>query len=106
MNTDVILYSSSKDELKGIIAETLKEELKMFFKKDTTPDNRMLTRKEVSKMLGVSLPTLNSWTKEGIVPAVRINSSVRYRMAEVESAMKDIKSIKYLRGRTIKNVQL
>ena len=106
MSADIILYSSSKDDLKSLISETIKEELKMFFKKENEPDNRMLTRKEVSAMLGVSLVTLSNWVKEGIVPAVRLNSSVRFRMADIESAMKEIKSIKYLRGRTIKNVQL
>ena len=106
MNAEIILHSTSKSELKDLIAETFKEQLTSFFKKDNEPDNRLLTRKEVSAMLGISLVTLSSWTKEGIIPAVRLNSSVRYRVSDIETAMQDVKSIKYLRGRTTKNVQL
>jgi len=100
MAKEILLYTSSS-EIKDLIAETLKEQLTSFFKKDKEPDNRLLTRTEVSKMLGISLPTLHQWTKEGIVPAVRLNSSVRYRMSDVESAMKEVQSLKYMRGRTI-----
>jgi len=100
-----ILFYSSPDELKGLIAETVKEQLTSFFKKDNEPDNRLLTRKDVAKTLGISLVTLNSWTKEGIIPAVRLNSSVRYRFSDIESAIQEIKNVKYSRGRTIKNVQ-
>ena len=106
MMPEIILTSTTKSELKGLIAETLKEELSMFFKKSNEPNNRMLTRKEVAKTLGISLVTLNSYTKEGIIPAVRIGSNVRYRSSEIESAMQDIRSIRYSRGQTIKNVQL
>ena len=105
MSANIILHSSLKSELKGLIAETIKEELATFFKKSNEPDNRLLNRKTVSTMLGVSLVTLNTWTKEGVIPAVRLNSAVRYRLADIESAMKDIRSIKYMRGRTINNVQ-
>jgi len=100
----IFVEIQSKSELQDLIAETLREQLISFFKKDKEPDNRLLTRKQVAERLGISLPTLNLWTKEGIVPAVRLNSSVRYRMSDVESAMKDVKSIKHMRGRTINNL--
>jgi excisionase family DNA binding protein len=102
-NGDVILHSTTKSDLKTLIAETFKEELTTFFSKDKKSDDRLLTRKQVAERLGISLPTLNLWTKEGIVPAVRLNSSVRYRMADVEAAMKDVKGVKHMRGRTINN---
>ena len=48
-------------------------------------------------MLGISLPTLHTWTKEGVIPGVRIGNTVRYRSEEIQAAMKDIRSIKYSR---------
>lgn len=97
MEANIILHSTPKSELKDLIAETLKEQLSTFFEKDKETDNRLRTRKEVAEMLGISLPTLHSWTKDGIIPAVRIGSSVRYKISDIESAMQNIKSIKYSR---------
>jgi excisionase family DNA binding protein len=104
MDKEIIL--TSPENLRVLIAETLRTELSSYFSKDEQSDDRLLTRKQVAERLGISLPTLNLWTKEGIVPAVRLNSSVRYRMADVEAAMQDVKSVKYMRGRTINNLPL
>ena len=106
MNENVVLYSSSKSELKGLISEALKDELATFFcGKETKSDNRLRTRKEVTQLLAISLPTLGTWTKEGIIKAVRIGNSVRYKMEDVEQALQNVQSIKYMRGRTTNNLQ-
>lgn len=98
MKADIILYSSSKDELKGLIAETLKEELSVFFNKENKlDDSRLYTRKEVAKILSISLPTLNTWTKQGVIKASRIGNSVRYSAEDIEQALRTIQSIKYSR---------
>jgi len=103
MEKEIILHSTSKCELKELFAETLKEELAIFFGKDTKSDNRLRTRKEVGGILGISLPTLHTWTKEGTIKAVRIGNSVRYKMEDIEQALQQVKSIKYMRGRTTNN---
>ena len=97
---------STPDELKALISETVRGELTTFFCKEEKSENRLRTRKEVAEMLGISLVTLSSWTKEGIIKAVRIGNSIRYKIEDVEQALRDIRSIKYSRGRTIINVQL
>ena len=96
MSTEIILHTTPKSELRDLVAEAVKEQLSTFFDKKE-PDNRMLSRKEVSEMLGISLPTLHTWTKEGVIPGVRIGNTVRYRSGEIQAAMKDIRSIKYSR---------
>ena len=95
----ILFHSSSEDELKSLIAKTVKEELSSFFNKAEKNENRLLTRKEVVKILGISFPTLNTWTKNGIIKALRINgtTAVRYRQKDVEDALKNIESIKYSR---------
>lgn len=55
---------------------------------------KLLTRKDVSKMLQVSLVTLNEWTKHGILPAYRINTRIRYKENEVLSALNQIRTVK------------
>ena len=96
MSTDIILHSTSTSELRDLIANVLKEELNIFFEKDKL-DNRMLTRKQVCEMLGISLPTLHSWTKEGILKGIRIGNAIRYHAEDIKAAMQDIHSIKYSR---------
>lgn len=96
MEANIILHTTPKSELKDLIAEAIKEQLSSFFEKKE-PSTKLLSRKQTAEMLGISLPTLHSWTKDGIVAAVRLGSSVKYKVCDVEAAMDSIKSIKYSR---------
>ena len=51
-----------------------------------------LTRKQTSKLLGVSLVTLSEWTKEGKIKGYRISSRVRFKRHEIELALSSIKT--------------
>ena len=84
-----IFISFSEDELKTIISESLKEGLS---KLDLLPakPTEYLTRKEVAKLLQVSLPTLANWTKEGRIPACRLGSRIRYRRVDIDKALCEI----------------
>lgn len=97
MNTDIILHSIPKSELRDLITEALKEQLSTFFEQKKEPDTRLLSRKQVSEMLGISLPTLHTWTKDGVISAVRLGGAVKYRLSDIEMALKDIQSTKYSR---------
>jgi excisionase family DNA binding protein len=46
-----------------------------------------LDRKDVAKLLKVSLVTISKWTKEGLLKSHRIGTRVRYRSDEVEEAL-------------------
>ncbi|MFC6999168.1 helix-turn-helix domain-containing protein [Rufibacter roseus] len=48
-----------------------------------------LTRVEASKLLQISLPTLNDYTKRGIISSYRIGSNVRYKSSDIESALQE-----------------
>ncbi|MCV6629188.1 MAG: helix-turn-helix domain-containing protein [Flavobacteriaceae bacterium] len=56
------------------------------------PENKivLLTRKEVAKMLGISLPTLHAWSKGNILIPYRIGNKVRYKEHEVLEALQNI----------------
>jgi len=99
MSEDIILHSTSKSDLKTLIAETFKEELTTFFSKNKKSDDRLRTRKETAEILGISLPTLSTWTKSGVIKAFRIGNSVRYKAEDINNALNNIQSIKYLRNR-------
>lgn len=57
-----------------------------------TPTTELLTRKEASRLLGVSLPTLLYWTKTGKVTGYRIASRVRYKRSELENSLSQIRT--------------
>lgn len=67
-------------------------------KTEPVPLVEYLTRKETSKLLSISLPTLNDWTKKGYIPAYRIGASVRYLKEDVINSLKKVQTSKYKRG--------
>ncbi|SHF53838.1 helix-turn-helix domain-containing protein [Flavisolibacter ginsengisoli] len=54
------------------------------------PPDDWLTKPQVAKLLGVSLPTILKWTKSGQLKGYRIDRRVRYRRSEIDSALKPI----------------
>lgn len=67
-------------------------------KQPTSTAPELLTRNETAKYLGVSLPTLNFWTKNGVIQGYRIAGRVRYKLPDIEDALLKIDSIKYRRA--------
>ena len=47
-----------------------------------------LTTKEVSTILKVSRATLNRWRKSKKIKAKKIHGTVRYKLSDIEKAMK------------------
>ena len=98
MDKEIVV--TSQENLRLLISQVVTETLKEFFSKDTKEsDNRLLTRKEVCAILGISLPTLHSYTKSGTIKAVRIGNAIRYQSEEIKQALRSIKSIKYVRDK-------
>ena len=58
---------------------------------NSTTTTELLTRKEASKLLGVSLPTLLDWTNSGKIIGYRIASRVRYKRSELENSLAQIR---------------
>ena len=56
-------------------------------KAENKPDE-LLTRQQISEILGVTLTTLWHWDNKNILNPVRIGTKVRYRRSDVEKAMK------------------
>jgi len=91
--SEIILVS--KEDLTSTISSLIKEELKGLNPVKQKEEREYITRKEVAKLLGISLPTLNDWSKKGVIPSYRIQSRVRYIKAEVLECLKKVKTIKY-----------
>ena len=91
--SEIILVS--KEDLTSTISSLIKEELKDLNPVKQKEEKEYITRKEVAKLLGISLPTLNDWSKKGVIPSYRIQSRVRYIKAEVLECLKKVHTIKY-----------
>ncbi len=82
-----------KVEIHGIEANVLMDKLDSIqvqlkaLQKNKVEPIKLLSRHEVAKMLGISLMTLYTWTKKGIIPAYRIGNKIKYKKSEVLESM-------------------
>ncbi|MGN6296746.1 MAG: helix-turn-helix domain-containing protein [Ginsengibacter sp.] len=60
--------------------------------------SKFISRKEAASLLQVSLPTLNDWTKEGLLNSYRIGTRVLYKPEEVEQSVTQRNFTKYRKG--------
>jgi len=77
----------SRQDLQEIVNNMVNVAMSHYLQKKQT-DEQYLTRREVSKMLGISLPTLHELNKKGILQGHKINTRVRYIKSEVEKFIK------------------
>lgn len=95
----IILQGINTDDLRQILKEVLEEKLKLVStpqKSESSPS--YLTRSDVARRLNISLPTLNNWSKTGIVQSYRIGNRVLYKPHEIDEAVKSVRNLKYKRG--------
>lgn len=87
-----ILTSVPLSELQTAISEAVRTEFLNFNRIVPPEPPEYITRKETGQILGVSLVTLNVWTKEGTLQGYRIGSRVRYKRNEVLNAVSKMKT--------------
>ncbi len=94
----ILLNGINLSDLKKLVREVLDEKLHEI-KKPVDPDDlEYLSRKDVAKLLKISLTTLNDWSKQGIVQSYRIGNRVLYKKKEIEDSVSKVQSIKYSRS--------
>ena len=101
MQNEIILSGITFDELKESFKSIVQSEVQKIVLGLTTspePAPELITRKETALIYGISLVTLNEWTKTGIVPAQRIGTRIRYNRADVYNSLKDVETLKYRRA--------
>lgn len=81
--------------VKDAVAVALKDTLPALIRPPTQEPETYLTRQQVCDMLQISLPTLNTYTKDGIITAKRIGRTIRYAKKDIISAMEDVRNKKY-----------
>jgi excisionase family DNA binding protein len=88
----VQFHNISPEEFKNEILDGLQkklDEMKSHLESNRSPT--YLTRKEVSKMLKVSLVTINEWSKKGILQPMKIGSRIRFEKKNIEMILESSK---------------
>ena len=94
-----VTFEQLQESIKGIVRNEIESAISQTLQfQDPEPDQSLITRKDAASILGVSLPTLNEWTKTGLIRAKRIGTRIRYLRSDVYNALKDVDTLKYRRG--------
>ena len=90
-----------KNELLSAMRELLQEEISKITLPAPQSADRLITRKQAAKELGITLPTLDIYTKAypDKLPVYRLGKSIRFKLSEVLAAYERI--TKYSRQNTV-----
>lgn len=91
---NLIFTPLTLEQLKSELADVVKKEMATLTESLTSPkqQDEWLTRKQAANLLGVSLVTINDWTKTGKIKGYRIASRIRYKRNELEASLAQIKT--------------
>ncbi|AMQ57090.1 helix-turn-helix domain-containing protein [Algoriphagus sanaruensis] len=93
---EIMLISLTPEELEGIIRKAVLDAIKSNVLPSTLPaPERFLTRKETADKLKISLVTLHSWTKSGLIPSYVIGGRVLFKESEIENSLYRVRNIRY-----------
>ena len=87
-NSPSILLTVSLADLHQLVVDTIdatRERLLPLFMKAS--EDRLLSKEEVAKQLGIGLTSVYNLTKKGKLTAVKVNGATRYRQSEVSAIM-------------------
>ncbi|AYN05488.1 AlpA family transcriptional regulator [Flavobacterium sp. 140616W15] len=91
---NIRLIDLTKTDLANLISEAVSLELKKVISlmnlQPEKEENRIISRSETSKLLGVSLTTLFHWNKQNILVAKKIGSKVYYLKNDVMDKLKSV----------------
>ena len=92
-NSPSILLTVSLADLHQLVVDTIdatRERLLPLFMKAS--EDRLLSKDEVAKQLGIGLTSVHNLTKKGKLTVVKVNGATRYRQREVSAIMDTKKS--------------
>jgi len=99
MTNEILLNGISFKQLENSISTIVANQLEVLLDKLTNSQDKeqpeFITRQQTADLLGVSLVTLHKWTKNGVIPAKKIESRVRYDRQDVLNALRDVETLKY-----------
>ena len=96
---EILFTGVSLNELAERIGQVIDSKIRDFAPHHKTEkQSGYITRAEVAKLLKISLPTLNEWTKLGWLQSYKIGNRVLYKQGEVEKSLRQDSLRKYKKG--------
>ena len=93
---DLILISLPENKLEELIKNAVSKAIENFHGTKQSDPRHFLTRKEASTYLGVSIATIDNWTRQGKLTKHYNGTAVRFKKSELDSSFESL--IKYKRG--------
>lgn len=92
----VIHFPVPLDQLITAISDKVKQDNADLLQDLSTKkqSEELLTRKQAAGILGVTLPTLLDWTRNGVIIGYRIGHRIRYKRSEIENSLIQIRTVK------------
>jgi excisionase family DNA binding protein len=76
------------EDIRILFEQILDSKLESIIKQQNSErSDKLLTRKETAKVLRISLPTLNEWTKDGTISSCRIGGRVLYTQEAINESL-------------------
>ncbi len=98
MMNEILLNGINVEQLLDKIGKLLDSRLKCNTPPKNETQSQYLSRKDVAKLLKISLPTLHEWTKLEWLKSYKIGSRVLYKLEEVQEAVTKVSNNKHKRN--------
>jgi excisionase family DNA binding protein len=85
-----LVFTLSIEQLEPLIKSWIQDCLNYGSVSQTSDLPKYFTREEAAKVLQISLPTLHTYTKLGLIHAKRIGTRVLYSENDLQNALQDI----------------
>lgn len=97
MDQQVVLTSMIVTDLVAEIARAVRVELDARAQVAQSPPEELLTRQQAAELLGITLPTLREYTRQGYLTGYRLGTRVRYRRNELVDGLQRMRYAKTAR---------
>ena len=94
MDSIIQIHNVTRKEFVSIIENVIEERLTTFLK---TKEPENMTVQETAKLLGVTELTIHNYIKRGLISASKIGRRIVIKRTDIETALNEVKSIKYKR---------
>ena len=95
-NNNLMIQNISRDEFADLVRQVIREEIAPNLK-SLEPPVKYRTRKEVCELLNISLPTLDTYVRTGVITGKRIGKRILFDEGSVQAAVKVMPTVKFKR---------
>ena len=95
ITNSTLIENLTAEQMSETFRQIVREELSAIQPKEDIP--KYLSRDEVCKSLKITLPTLNTYTKKGIIKGCKVGTRVLYLASDIKEALKDASAYRYRR---------